>query len=206
MTESPHSNTYSPYPDSVNIPPTIGKFPPNNELEEMVNSWKAQFDTCENKEDLDALISLVSKIILIEGNKLSKKELKDDFPTKRNATQTHAKSNRTNKSQSQKRGSSRKLKKKKNDTKEAEIIQALFRRYPIRAARTILGARNQNYIGESEKLGDFASISTEVSHTVKPCSNIPWKMTDEDQEIYLKSPPTRKDRNQSLEKSPVHIK
>ena len=158
MTESPQSNTHSSYPDSVNIPPTIGKFPPNNELEEMVNSWKAQFDTCENKEDLDALISLVSKIILIEGNKLSKKELKDS-PTKRNATQTHAKSNRTNKSQSQKRGSSRKLKKKKNYTKEAEIIQALFRSYPERAARTILGARNQNYSGESEKLGDFARFN-----------------------------------------------
>ena len=33
----------------------------------MVNLWKSQFDKRENKEDLDCLISSVSKLLLIEG-------------------------------------------------------------------------------------------------------------------------------------------
>ena len=41
MTESPKSNTYPSYLDLVNIPPTIGNFPPNNELKDIVNLWKA---------------------------------------------------------------------------------------------------------------------------------------------------------------------
>ena len=41
---------------------------------------------CENREDLDALISSVSKLILIEENTLLKKELQiEDSPTKSNA-------------------------------------------------------------------------------------------------------------------------
>ena len=54
------------------------KYPPHNELEEIVNLWKAQFNAWKNKEDLDLLISSVNKWIqskLIKGNKLLRKEL-----------------------------------------------------------------------------------------------------------------------------------
>ena len=39
---------------------------------------------------------------------------------------------------------------------------------------TISGARNQNYTGESDKLTDFANISTMVSHNINPYNNTPW--------------------------------
>ena len=62
----------------------------------MVNWWNAQFDTCENKEDIDALISSVCKLILVEGNTLLKNELKvKDYSTKIN--EDHKKSNSLNK-------------------------------------------------------------------------------------------------------------
>ena len=68
MTESPQSHIFV-YPDSVNIhPPTIGKFPHNYELKEMVNLWNAQFDMFKNKEYLDALNSSINNLILIKGN------------------------------------------------------------------------------------------------------------------------------------------
>ena len=39
----------------------------------VVNLKKAQLYTCENKEELDTLISLVNKLILIKRTKLIKK-------------------------------------------------------------------------------------------------------------------------------------
>ena len=60
----------------------------------MVNLWNAQFYKWENKEDLDALISSVSKLILIKEITF-KKRTKGDSPTKINAT--HRNLNRPNK-------------------------------------------------------------------------------------------------------------
>ena len=49
-----------------------------------------------------------------------------------------------------------------------------------------------------------------MSHTVNPNSNNPWHITDENQEIYLQSPPSKKNITQNLIKeknnAPVHIK
>ena len=104
----------------------------------MVNLWKEKFDTRENKEDLDVIISSVNKLILIYRNTLLKMELIiEDSSTKINAD--HMKSNMPNKRQPKQQ---QKIKKKKNYTKKAGNILSLFRWYPKRAMRNILGARN----------------------------------------------------------------
>ena len=108
----------------------------------ILNNWKDKLFNCSDKEELNSIIVSLRNIILTEGNKLLIPEqvLNDN---QINISNTQKKNTCRNQSRQQQKC----RRYRRISAREAERIQSLYRRFPRKAVRKILGHKNEEYTG-----------------------------------------------------------
>ena len=71
------------------------------------------------------------------------------------------------------------------------FIQNMFRRYPKKTVRKILGETNNKYTGNLNLLKAHATLNTELVPDDNPYLNMNWKSLDHRQNSVLLSPPNK---------------
>ena len=174
----------------------IPRTPPSL-LGQLKLSWINTFRECETIEELNSIIVDISKCMLKEANKL----MKSDYLLERGTDKqnTDIIKSRPHNNQSRLQQKIRRLKKQEGN--KAMFIQNMFRRYPKKTVRKILGETNNKYTGNLNLLKEHATPNTELVPDDNPYLNMNWKSLDSRQNSVLQSPPTRKEITYRLKKA-----
>ena len=84
--------------------------------------------------------------------------------------------------------------------REAERIQSLYRRFPRKAVRKILGHKNEEYTGSINDLKEFTNPQ-DYSSSSQPYTHIHWNTLDTDDINMLSAPPTKLEIMKKLKKA-----
>ena len=165
----------------------------------ILNNWKDKLFNCSDKEELNSIIVSLSKIILTEGNKLLIPEqvLNDN---QINSSNTQKKSTCRNQSRQQQKC----RRYRRISAREAERIQSLYRRFPRKAVRKILGHKNEEYTGSINDLKEFTNPQ-DYSSSSQPYTHIHWNTLDTDEINMLSAPPTKSEIMKKLKKLKIPL-
>ena len=179
---------------------------PNRTLSQLPAKWEQILVNCNTIIDLDQIITDISHDMFIEGEQLLKPnmQISSNHPThiQQQTPSMVSPSRRTrgssrNQSRQQRRGKTF----KKYSNKEACNAQALFRRFPRRAVRKILGDINLKYDGNTVDLMNHANKTHQDVSAHNPYSDMHWNDISEAEMDMLSAPPSRKEILEKLKRS-----
>ncbi len=173
--------------------------------EAFFNLWAPVFLRCSNREDMD----LATESCAADWHRLTKKS--DDLTASRKQVVQERSPNSPAAHRRQQSRQQQRIKKKDNTKKKEEAgrIQALFKRFPKRAVRKVLGETSQAYTGTVEAATDFLKGAYEqprpseaaVLEARRVYDGCSWANPSEEELEHLASPPARSEIARKLKRA-----
>ncbi|EFX68324.1 hypothetical protein DAPPUDRAFT_330172 [Daphnia pulex] len=173
--------------------------------EAFFNLWAPVFLGCSNREDVD----LATESCAADWHRLTKKS--DDLTASRKQVVQERSRNSPVAHRRQQSRQQQRIKKKDNAKKKEEAgrIQALFKRFPKRAVRKVLGETSQAYTGSVEAATDFLKGAYEQPHPSEAAvlearrvyDGCSWSNPSEEELEHLASPPARSEIARKLKRA-----
>ncbi|EFX71317.1 hypothetical protein DAPPUDRAFT_111874 [Daphnia pulex] len=173
--------------------------------EAFFNLWAPVFLGCSNREDVD----LATESCAADWHRLTKKS--DDLTASRKQVVQERSRNSPVAHRRQQSRQQQRIKKKDNTKKKEEAgrIQALFKRFPKRAVRKVLGETSQAYTGSVEAATDFLKGAYEQPHPSEAAvlkarrvyDGCSWSNPSEEELEHLASPPARSEIARKLKRA-----
>lgn len=166
--------------------------------------WTDSFMNCQSLKDLDDVLARccvdwLAKAKLTDRDTEQRKSSDSERPTRVNVERRRQQS----------RQLQRARQKKNRDADMARRIQSLFKVYPRRAVRQVLGETSLSYTGSIEDAEVYLKVTYQRSIPNRQQCNrakrlydaCQWSLPDDDQTNFLKAPPSREEIQRKLTKA-----